>query len=179
MNLYFRLFWLLIRGLCSKKNLNLLDKCTTSFWVNPLDLDINFHMNNGRYLSIMDLARTDLMLKSGVFSKLFLQGYYPVVLSESIRFRKSLAPFNFFSVETQIEAWNEKDFYLLQTFVHKGETVAEGYIKGRFLKRGHKGSIPTKDLFAVVGINLDLRNATKRAEAQDQIDSLLVNKKIY
>lgn len=31
----------------------------------PGDLDINFHMNNGRYLTLMDLGRFNLTIRSG------------------------------------------------------------------------------------------------------------------
>ena len=31
----------------------------------PGDLDTSLHMNNGRYWTLMDLGRTDLMLRSG------------------------------------------------------------------------------------------------------------------
>lgn len=173
MNLYFRFIWLLIRSLFSKKNLQLTDKCRTYFWVNPLDLDINLHMNNGRYLSIMDLARTDLMIKSKTFGKLFFNGYYPVVVSESIRFKKSLDPFQIFIIETELEAWTEKDFYLRQTFFCKNQLVAEGFIKGRFLQRGRKGSVPTEELFKLLDLNLELTHKTGRSSAQDHLDSLL------
>ena len=32
----------------------------------PTDLDVSLHMNNGRYLTLMDLGRLDLMLRTGV-----------------------------------------------------------------------------------------------------------------
>lgn len=178
MNLYFRFIWLLIRHLFSAEKISILEPCRTRFWVNPMDLDVNLHMNNGRYLSIMDLGRTDLMLKAGVFNTLFFNGYYPVVVSESIRFKKSLDPFQFFYIETQVEAWNAKDFYLRQSFIRKEKgqdvIVAEGYIKGRFLKRGRKGSIPTLELFKVMGVDLDPSKNTGRSQAQDQIEKELI-----
>lgn len=178
MNLYFRFIWLLIRGTFTSEKIDILAPCRTQFWVNPLDLDINMHMNNGRYLSIMDLGRIDLMRKAGVFGKLFFQGYYPVVVSESIKFKKSLDPFQFFILETQVEAWNAKDFYLRQTFIRKIDgkdvIVAEGYIKGRFLRRGVKGSIPTLELFRVMGVELQSDQASSRSTAQDQIEAELI-----
>lgn len=32
----------------------------------PNDLDLNFHMNNGRYLTVLDLGRIDFLLRIGL-----------------------------------------------------------------------------------------------------------------
>ncbi len=153
MNLYFRFFWLILKHLLQRPAQNLFDECETFFRVNPFDLDINFHMNNGRYLALMDLGRLDLMLKAGVFWKLFSRQYFPVVVSESIYFKRSLEPFDLFSIKTKIDSWDEKDFFIHQTFSRKGEIVAIGYIKGRFLRRGFKGSVLTENLFQFLGFS--------------------------
>lgn len=156
--------------------MDLFEDCTTSFRVNLLDLDINFHMNNGRYLSIMDLGRCDLMLKSGIFWKLFKNGYYPVVVSESIRFRKSLDPFQKFELVSRIESWDEKDFFIVQRFMRGDTVMAEGYIKGRFKQRGRKGSVPTAEVFSIVGKPFDKSHITGLAKAQNAVESLLAPK---
>lgn len=152
-------------------------ECTTRLRVNPFDLDLNFHMNNGRYLAIMDLGRFDLMLKSKSFWKLTKQGYYPVVSSEGIRFRKSLKVFESFDLVTRIEAWDEKDFYISQMFVRDGEVVAEGIIKGRFLQRGRRGSVPNTELFQSVGSEYPQNHITKRAEVLREMERHLAAKK--
>ena len=149
------------------------DECKTSFVTNPSDLDLNFHMNNGRYLSLMDLGRMDLMIRSGVFFKLFSQGYYPVVKSESIRFRQSLQLWQKFEMITLIESWDEKDFFISQKFYSRGKMVGEGYIKGRFRQRGKKGSVSTKDLFALVDTDLKEDQMTSKAHTQNKIEDEL------
>jgi len=45
-----------------------------TFRVLPTDLDVLGHMNNGVYLSIMDLGRMDLLQRSGVWSRLLGAG---------------------------------------------------------------------------------------------------------
>ena len=116
------------------------------------------------------------MIRAGVFGRIFFQGYYPVVVSESIRFKRSLDPFQCFEMKTHIEAWTEKDFYLRQSFIHKGQVVAEGYLKARFLKRGRKGSVPTKEIFDVLSLNLPLENMNACSEALNQIEKQLAVK---
>lgn len=177
MNLYFRLLFLLFKRIIQKpKKIDVLGKCETTFLVNPLDLDVNFHMNNGRYLSLMDLGRVDLMIKIGIFGKLFKNGFYPVVVSEGIRFKKSLELFQVFKVITQIECVDEKDFYISQKFYHKKQICAEGFIKGRFKKRGRRDSIPQSELFDFLGLQIPEIPKEKKAKALDDLtDSLVKN----
>ncbi|MDE0723928.1 MAG: acyl-CoA thioesterase [Alphaproteobacteria bacterium] len=172
MNLFFRLIILIFKRLIFTRPLGPFDPCSTRFRVNPLDLDLNFHMNNGRYLSIMDLGRIDLMLRAGIFWKLTKKGFYPVVTSESIRFRKSLNLFQSFHVVTHIESWDEKDFYITQQFIRGGKTVAEASIKGRFKQRG-KGSVSTLDTFDAMGIPHTESDLSDLAKAQKSIEQLL------
>lgn len=150
MNLYFRFFWLILRNLILRPKFHFLDPILSKFRVSLVDLDFNFHMNNGRYLSLMDLGRLDLMMKSGVLWKLVFSGYYPVVTSEMIRFRRSLQFPQKFRLETQVVGWDKKDFYLMQRFYHGSELSATGFIKGRFRKWGEKSSILTEEIIAII-----------------------------
>ena len=173
MNLYFRFFLLLLKRLASNEPITLLSACSTRFRVTPLDLDLNFHMNNGRYFSIMDLGRFDLLLRTKTFWRLAKKGYYPVVSSESIRFKKSLELLQSFDVVTKIEALDERDFYMSQTFIRGERVVAEGVIKGRFLQRGRKGSVPSRELFELVGMEYPEQLMTDRAKLQKQMEDAL------
>lgn len=179
MNLYFRFVWLLVSRLFIKQPISVFDKCRTRFRVNPLDLDLNFHMNNGRYFSIMDLGRFDLMLKSQTFWLLAKKGCFPVVSSQSIRFKKSLGLFDGFDLITEIEAWDDTDFYINQTFVKDGLVYAEGLVKGRFLRRGDNGSVTSDELFTLIGVDYRTSEISDRVHAQKSLERFLVANKNY
>ena len=49
-----------------RSNLSALESSNCNFRVLPTDLDVNLHMNNGRFLQIMDLARIDWLLRTGI-----------------------------------------------------------------------------------------------------------------
>jgi YbgC/YbaW family acyl-CoA thioester hydrolase len=105
----------------------------------PSDLDLLFHMNNGVYLSLMDLGRVEMMLRAKVFTKLSRKGIYPVLASEAIRFKKSLKLFQQFEIQTQILAYDEKGFILGQKFVVTNQVYASAVVRARFLnKKGEK-----------------------------------------
>jgi acyl-ACP thioesterase len=69
MNLFFRLFWIIWAG-HRRSKVAILGPCETPFRVLPNDLDLLLHMNNGRYFSIMDAARVDMMVRSGFWQQI-------------------------------------------------------------------------------------------------------------
>src|ERR1700712_1094325 len=58
--------------------------------VMPNDLDILRHVNNGIYLSLMDLGRMDLFIRSGQWKQLQRRGWYSVAASVTVTYRRSL-----------------------------------------------------------------------------------------
>ena len=147
MNLYFRLIFVLISGICSKPRTSIMDIHRVWFRVLPNDLDTNLHMNNGRYLTIMDLGRTDALLRSGLVKSIIRQKWMPVIAAVSMIYRRSLSPFERYCLETRLIGWDDKWIYMEQTFLRKnGDFAARGYVKATFLKNG--GRVPSADIAA-------------------------------
>lgn len=65
MNLIFRLIRVIVHAVFREK-LGPFDESKVNFRVLPNDLDLNFHMNNGRYLTLMDLGRIDYFVRCGI-----------------------------------------------------------------------------------------------------------------
>lgn len=137
MNLYFRLIGLLIKLLFAKRQ-HPLEVCEQTFRVWPNDLDLNMHVNNGRYLTIMDLGRCDLMGKVGLMKPAYKKRWLPVLGGAQIYFIRSLKPFQKFKLTTQVVYWDEKWIYLEQQFYYKDKLMASAYVKALFLCKGHK-----------------------------------------
>ncbi len=107
MNLWLRLLSLLATFNFRPK-LNLpFDVSRLSFRVWPHDLDTSLHMNNGRYWTLMDLGRTDLLLRSGLWRPVLKESWTPVVNAAKIRFRRELKLFRPVTLETRILCWAE------------------------------------------------------------------------
>lgn len=140
MSLLLRLVLLLFTSR-RRSRLQVLDTCVTPFrvWIN--DLDVLLHMNNGRYFTILDLARVDLMMRSGLWRQLKAQGWYPVVTLETMRFHRSLELGDRYDVHTRVIGWDEKHIFIEQGFVRGDTQVALAVVRARFLKR--KGGIVT------------------------------------
>lgn len=150
MNLFLRLLLLLLtyrfRPRCEK-----LGPARKRFVVWPPDLDVLWHVNNGVYLSMLDVARVDWMLRSGMAGPIRQRGYYPVVAAETIRFRKSLQLFQSFDVETRVLGWDERAFIVQHRFLRGEELVAEAIVRARFLKR-KGGTVTSAELLAAIGV---------------------------
>jgi acyl-CoA thioesterase FadM len=132
------------------------DVARTRFITLPTDQDILRHMNNGVYLSIMDVARFDMLARNGVWAQFKTLGWYPVVVSETISFRKSLQAWQRFTIESRILGFDAKAVYVEQRFVRadadgRPEIYAQGFIRGRFLKRSG-GVVSIDELTAALGV---------------------------
>jgi acyl-CoA thioesterase FadM len=149
MNLFFRLIWTLVAG-PFRSRVPTLGPATTPFRVWPTDLDVLMHVNNGVYLSMMDLGRIDLMMRSGLFGAINERGWYPVVTAQTIQYRRSLKVFDRFDIVTRVLAWDDRAIMLEQRFVRRGEEVATALMRGRFLRRAG-GTVPMSDLIAAAG----------------------------
>lgn len=121
----------------------------------PTDIDLLMHMNNGRYASLFDLGRFDLLIRSGVWEAMNERDWYAVVATETVTFRKSLQLWQRFTVESRLYAHDDKAIYLIHRAVVKGEVYAEMIVRSRFLRRSG-GVVNTEELFAALGRPDDL-----------------------
>lgn len=116
----------------------------------PTDIDILRHMNNGRYLSLFDLGRWDLLIRTGLFGAMKEQGWYAVVSSETITFRKSLELWQRFEVQSRFIGHDEKALFMEHRAVVDGEVYARAIVRARMLRRTG-GTVSNEELFAAVG----------------------------
>ena len=148
MNLIFRLIRVLLTGLFRSK-IDFLDESVVNFRVLPNDLDLNLHMNNGRYLTIMDLGRFDLMQRSGIAGIAIKNRWMPVVAAQVITYRRSLAPFQRYSLHSRILGWDDRFVYILQQFRAEEKLAASALVRAGIVVDGR--SVSTADLIPVVG----------------------------
>ena len=74
MSLYFRLFWTWLRARF-KSPIQMGETIELVMRVWPNDLDINGHMNNGRYLTIIDLMPVEYFVRTGFARVMLRQGW--------------------------------------------------------------------------------------------------------
>jgi acyl-CoA thioesterase FadM len=147
MHLLLRTLLLLITSR-RRSTLSIWDSSSLPLRALPTDIDIAMHVNNGMYLSLMDLGRFDLMVRSGAWDLMRRRRWSPVVQAEQIAFRRSITLWRRYSLETRIIGLDDKCIWLEQCFVVDGEVCVRGYVATRFL--GPDGPVPNGEVLAAV-----------------------------
>jgi acyl-CoA thioesterase FadM len=147
MKLWLRLFVQLFSWR-TRKPLQIHEVAKRKFRVWPTDLDIYNHMNNGVFLTLLDLGRYDHGKRTGIWNKWKKIGWYPVVVAENITFRKSLELWQEFTLESKVIGWTDEAFYFEQRFVVNHQIFARAVVRIRFLKRS-RGIVTPQEIFSV------------------------------
>jgi acyl-CoA thioesterase FadM len=106
-------------------------------------------MNNGRYLTLMDLGRLSLTLRGGYLHILAKRRWYPLVTDVMIHFARSLRVGTRFDLLTRIVCWDSRDFFIEQWFEQRGEVCARAFVKAFFM--GARGRVGSEELLQAGG----------------------------
>lgn len=176
MNLWLRLLWLILNAPFRPRLKLPADVSRLSMRVWPNDLDTNLHMNNGRYFTVMDLGRMDLIFRTGSWTVIRKRMWAPVLGAAKIRYRLPLDVFQKFMLETRVLCWDEQWFFFEQRFViaegeKAGVVAAIALLRGGFYDGIAKRPVTSAEALDILGISgtspLEPPHITewKRAEA--------------
>ncbi|MCW9034138.1 MAG: thioesterase family protein [Alphaproteobacteria bacterium] len=129
-----------------------LEESVVSFrvWLN--DLDTNFHMTNGRYLTVMDLGKIDLGIRSPFFVTLMRKKKWrPILGGALIRYAAPVHLFEKCTLRTRIVGWDEKWFYMEHRLEVRGKLAALSIVKGLFRVPGK--SISSAEMAVAMGVD--------------------------
>ncbi|MGO4387444.1 acyl-CoA thioesterase [Microvirga sp. 2YAF29] len=180
MNLWLRVLHLIIASFFRPRLDPVRDVSRLRFRVWPHDLDTSFHMNNGRYWSLMDLGRSDIMIRSGLWRPIFKHGWVPVVSAGQIRFRREMRLFQAFDLETRILTWGEGYVVMEHRLVSKtrdGSPVlnAIALVRAGLYDRKAKGFVPMERLFREIGLQAQPPEAAPEVRAFLDAEETLKN----
>jgi acyl-CoA thioesterase FadM len=160
MNLWLRLFWYLATSWARPKLEATHAVSRLRFRVWPTDLDVSLHMNNGRYLTIMDLGRLDFMVRSGLWRPLVRYGWTPIASGIAIRFRRELRVFDKYDLETKLLAWSDVTVVMEQILrfasgPRAGQVASRALFKGGLYDRKTKAFLPISRLMQEIGVEAE------------------------
>ena len=130
-----------------------LEESVVRFTALPHDCDLNFHLNAGRYVSFMDVARIELIGRVRFIGPMLRRGWRPVAGGAVLRFRKSVLPFQRFDIRTRMIGWDEKWIYVEHIVERNGEFCAIGHM--RTVIRSRQGTIRPSDVLAAMNLHLE------------------------
>ena len=143
MNLFFRFIYHIIKAFFYSP-IKLDGSDQVNLRVLPIDMDLNMHMNNGRYLSLMDIGRTRLIIRTGLHKLVWREKWGVVAGGVNITFLKSLGLFQKYTLRSRMVGHYDDWIYIEQRFESRGKLVACALAKVTFLK-GRK-RIPVSEI---------------------------------
>jgi len=136
MNLLFRLVLVIVSALLLRPRLAPMEESRVAFRVWPTDLDLNMHMTNARYFSVMDLGRTDLIIRSGLARTMLRNRWQAVLGASMVRFRRPLKPFQRYELVSRVLCWDDRWFFIEQRAETPEGTAAVAVMQGAFIGKG-------------------------------------------
>ena len=149
MNLYLRLIWTLLRAWRAPR-LAPGDTLTRELRVLPNDLDLNGHMNNGRYLTIIDLLLVEYFVRTGFAHAMLKRGWRPMAGGSFISYRRGLKPFQTYRIRFRLDASDAHWNYMRFEFLSGERVCAAGYTKGAAV--ASNGLVPNAESWAAMGL---------------------------
>ena len=116
--------------------LGVLDEDRLSMRVWPNDIDFNLHLNNARYLSMMDYGRMHLLARTRILEHVIRSRWTPLVGAVWMTYRRSLPLFARFTLSSRTVCWDERWFYMEQTTRSSEGLASTAWVKALFQDRG-------------------------------------------
>lgn len=141
---------LTLAGSFTRPRVGALEEVRMPLRVWPTDLDTYGHVNNGRYLTLMDMGRLEWGLRTGLVPGMVKRRWAPVLGAASVEFRRELRAFQRCELVTRLVAWDAKWFFFEQRLEHAGQVAARALVRG-VTKHGRR-TVPPAEVLATVGV---------------------------
>lgn len=87
----------------------------------PWDLDPWIELNNGRTLTLFDLGRLPLAVRTGIIGTMRAQRWGITVAGNTVRYRRRIRAFQRFTMVSHTLGWDHRFIYMEQSMWSKGE----------------------------------------------------------
>ena len=119
----------------------------------PQDIDPFMELNNGRYVTLLDLGRYSLGARVNMGSFLKRNKWSLTIVGTYNEYRHRLRLFQRFILQTKILGYDEKWFYFFQKVERNGKTHMASVVK--FAYTSKKGLVLPKEVVSAMGIKYD------------------------
>lgn len=98
----------------------------------PWDLDFWVELNNGRTLTLYDLGRTPLAMRTGMVAILKREKWGMTVAGNSVRYRRRVRAFHRVEMVSRVIGWDQRFIYIEQSMWRKGECTSHMLLRSAF-----------------------------------------------
>ncbi len=96
----------------------------------PWDLDPWIELNNGRTLTLYDLGRLPMAVRTGIIGIMRKNGWGITVAGNSVRYRRRIKGFQRFTMVSRTLGWDERFLYMEQSLWSRGECCNHMLLRG-------------------------------------------------
>jgi acyl-CoA thioesterase FadM len=119
----------------------------------PWDLDPWVELNNGRTLTIFDLGRLPLGLRTGIHTHLVANGWGLTVAGSSVRYRKRVTMFSRLTTHSACLGWDARFLYTEQSMWKGDDCTSHVLIRSAIVSKA--GIVPPAELAKAAGVAPD------------------------
>lgn len=114
----------------------------------PWDLDFWFELNNGRTLTLYDLGRIPLAMRTGMIPVLKKGKWGLTVAGNTTRYRRRVRAFHRVEMVSRVIGWDDRFFYMEQSMWRKGDCTSHMLLRAAFTDA--KGIVPPARVIAAM-----------------------------
>lgn len=115
----------------------------------PWDLDLWAELNNGRTLTLYDLGRIPMAMRTGLIGVLRKNRWGITVAGSSVRYRRRVRMFERVEMRSRCVGWDARFLYMDQSMWRGGECTSQVLIRSAFTGAG--GIVAPADVLAAMG----------------------------
>lgn len=116
----------------------------------PWDIDPWMELNNGRTLTLFDMGRIPLAMRTGISALLRKKGWGMAVAGATIRYRRRVRVFDRLEMRSRCLGWDDRFIYMEQSLWRHGECTTHFLLRGA-VTAGPSGIVPPAALLAELG----------------------------
>jgi acyl-CoA thioesterase FadM len=114
----------------------------------PADIDPWGELNNGRTLTLYDLGRVPLAVRTGLVAAIRANGWGLTVAGASVRYRRRVRAFERVEIRSAYVGRDPRFVYVHQAMFRKAEPVSSALIRSAVV--GPDGIVPTERVIAAL-----------------------------
>ncbi len=115
----------------------------------PWDLDLWVELNNGRTLTLYDLGRIPLAMRTGLIGVLRRRRWGITVAGNTLRYRRRVRMFDRVEIRSRCIGWDARFLYMEQSMWRGGECTSHMLLRSAITSP--EGIVPPEQVLAAMG----------------------------
>lgn len=114
----------------------------------PWDIDPFMELNNGRTMTLMDIGRLPLAIRSGLIGALRRKGWRLTMAGAVVQYRARVLPFARIEIRSRLAGRDARFVYIEQLVMTEGRPAHHAMYRGAIV--GPDGIVPTDEVVAAL-----------------------------